>query len=154
MVVIFFPLFAYSLKPLFLVSGFNGSPLYATVTHSQISYEARDFCPKNISEHFQFYPSVNPKFYMKYPECQAYLMTAYYDAKEKKVTTSPGVKVVSDDFGNYTSLLNFEKIVEYALSIGYTPYKNLFGIGYNFMLYPLDADDTFEEINVYAERVK
>lgn len=154
MVVLLFPFFAFSLKPLFLVSGFNGSPLYATVTHSQISYEARDYCPKTMSEHFQFYPSVNPKFYMAHPECQAYLMTAYYDTKEKKVTTSPGVKVVSDNFGNYTSLLNFEKVVEHALSLGYTPYKDLFGIGYNFMLYPFGADDTFEAIKVNAEKVK
>ncbi|KAK8841450.1 hypothetical protein M9Y10_027068 [Tritrichomonas musculus] len=154
MMFILFLIFTNSLKPLFLVSGFNGSPLYATVTQSQISYEARDYCPKDLEEHFQFYPSVNPKFYMKYPDCQAYLMSAHYDAKEKKVTPSPGVKIVSDNFGNYTSLLNFEKIVEYALAKGYTPYKDLFGIGYNFLLYPLDTDDTFAAIKENAERVK
>ncbi|OHT04787.1 hypothetical protein TRFO_06243 [Tritrichomonas foetus] len=147
---------SFALKPLFLISGFNGNPLFATVNRNDVPNEIRgrtDFCPQNL-ENYQFYPNDDKEFYTKYPLCQAYMMLPHYDTKEKKFTHMPGVKVSTLPFGNYSQLLNYDTFVEYALSLGYEPNVNLFGVSYDFMMHPLVSDDTFDIIKANTEKVK
>lgn len=145
--------FAFSLKPLFLFDGFDRSPLYGTFNPDEALPETKNACPKDLN-HFQFFPPLSKDFYTQYPECQAYFMTAYYDETTKTVDNLPGFKVVSDDFGNYTQLSSYATFVDFAIQQGYTPYKDLFGVGYNFMMHPFGNKDTLEEIKSNAEKVK
>ena len=144
---------SFSLKPLFLLSGFNGSPLYVTVNGDQFPLEFRGICPDGI-QNYQFYPSEDKDFYMTYDRCQAYFMRSYLDSSTKQISNMPGLEVHSSEFGNTSYLLNFDRFIEKAKEFGYVEKKDLFGIGYNFMMYPYACDDTYAQIKENAERVK
>ena len=60
--------------------------------------------------------------------------------------------MTSSKFGQYDRLTGFTTIIQRAYIEGWTHYRDLFGIGYNFMLHPLMSDETFEELKINVEK--
>ena len=146
---------------LFLVSGFQGSPLYATITDPSKA----TMCPSNL-KNFEFY-SVSPsgsiytnlkeviddsKNYWLSDECIAMLTRVELSPDEKSTTFAPGIHIRSSRFGDYYQLLSYSSIISRAYNEGYTHYKNFFGVGYNYMLHPLMSGEIYEELKTNIEK--
>ena len=142
---------------LFLCSGFQGSPLYATVTDP----EKAPMCPSNM-KNFLFYTTFVNNLYRFVDdkdsslwlsdECLAMLTRVELDETEKSVTYAPGIHLKSSLFGDYNHLLSYTGIITRAYEEGYTHRKDLFGVGYNYMLHPLMSNEIYEELKTNIEK--
>ncbi|KAK8847227.1 hypothetical protein M9Y10_019811 [Tritrichomonas musculus] len=140
---------------LFLASGFNGSPLYATVTDP-----TNKICPKNL-KNFPFLSSFFTNVHQLVDtdasnwlsdECKAMLTRVELSDDETHVTFAPGIHIKSSPFGQYDFLLSFTKILQKAFLEGWTYDRDLFGVGYNYMLHPLMTTETYEELKNRIEK--
>ena len=138
----FFFLFSstiFSLKPLFLASGFNGSPIYGTVTKPELYPE----CPANMGRTFLTSPyKSNTTFLNDYPDCVAKLLRVQINSTTGKVEQLPGIITDSSPIGEYDQLLSYGSFIDKAHSLGYVDNVNLFGVGYNYILHPVTSYST------------
>ena len=123
----------FSLKPLFLASGFNGSPIYGTITKPELYPE----CPPNMGRTFLTSPyKSNSTFLNDYPDCVAKLLRVQINSTTGKVEQLPGIITDSSPIGEYDQLLSYGSFITKAHEIGYEDNVNLFGVGYNYILHP------------------
>lgn len=141
---------------LFLISGFVGSPLYGTVTDPN----KPTMCPSNLKNVLFYSPAFNSfnqfvDSYSQYwisDECRAMMTRVELSNDESHVTFAPGIHAKSSKFGDYDHIMSFTSIIERAFMEGYTHYKDLFGVGYNFMLHPLMSNEIYEELKINIEK--
>ena len=141
---------------LFMASGFQGSPLYATVTDPSKA----PMCPSNLNHtlfYTTFYTSKNlidnsGKYWLS-NECIAMLTRVELDQSEKFVTYAPGIHLESSKFGEIDHLLSYVVLFRKAFQQeNYTHFRNLFGVGYNYMLHPLMTGEVYESLKVNIEK--
>lgn len=135
---------------LYFVSGFKGSPLYGTVTDPNKA----TMCPSNLKNYLfysVYFTNANElvdsdaKYWIS-NECKAMLTRVELSDDETHVNFAPGIHVTSSKFGQYDRLTGLSAIIQRAFIEGWTHYRDLFGIGYNYMHHPLMSYEIFEEL--------
>ena len=141
---------------LFMASGFQGSPLYGSVTDP----EKVPMCPSNMKNYIFYsiyfgnvYELVDSdsKYWLS-DECKAMLTRVELSEDESHATFAPGIHLTSSRIGQYDRLDSYSGIIERAYREGWTHYRDLFGVGYNYMLHPLMSGETFEDVKIGIEK--
>lgn len=142
--IFFLPLLftnSFELKSLFFIPGFQNSPLYATITKAELYPE----CPDSINHKFI---DINSN-----SKCTTKIIQAHVNEKTGKVEHLPEIKIESSDFGDYNSLNFSSKLISKLINLGYKENKNLFGIGYDWTLFPFGVEKTFSQLKNTIEEV-
>ena len=132
--------FSFSEKPIFLIPGYTGSDLYATI----LEPDYYPSCP-SLPPHFQIYP-FNDTFIKKYPDCNGLLFTSFYNNKTRIVEHLPGIKVESAAFGDVSTIPSYNTLISRLIKEGYVPNKTLFGCPYDWTLYYSGLPFFFDEL--------
>lgn len=136
-------------KALFISPGFSASPLYATITDPR----KIPMCPSNLKYHQFFNTILDGKNVSKLSgECIAMLTMAFLDEENSKITYSPGLIIESSHFGDYEKLRSVRSIISRAYELNYTHYKDLWSVGYNFMMHPLMSDQVYIQLKSHIEK--
>lgn len=147
MIFCIFLTISFSIKPIYLIPGFTGCALYATITKPK-EYPQ---CPRNI-RHFQFFP-INTSFQQKYPECLGLLYSTIYDSRTNSISTYPGIHIEADSFGNVTSFASYANVVKHLLSSGYVINQTLFGVPYDWIHYYPGTIKIFSNLKNHIEDI-
>lgn len=149
--LIFFGFLApiFSLKPIFYISGFGNSPVYATITQPELYPE----CPANVTHTLIYSAKQSTTFPSKYPDCAAKLLRVQLNKETGQVEQLPGMDTHSSPIGESSLLVAFDDIVAKAKSLGYVENDNLFGVGYNFFLHPVTSNKVFDNLKQKIEEV-
>lgn len=142
-----FVAFTFSRKPIYLIPGFTGCALYATITKPKLYPQ----CPPNI-RHFQFFP-INRSFQEKYSECLGLLYSSVYDERSNQVSSYPGIHVESDSFGNVSSFASYSNVVKHLVSEGYVINETLFGVPYDWIHYYPGTIEIFTKLKNHIEAI-
>lgn len=140
-------LFTFAKKPVYLISGFVGSSLYATITDPNLHPQ----CPPNLNR-FQFFP-INRIFHQQYPQCLGSLLSTTYNSEKNQITPLPGIKIEADSIGNVSSIPSFSKLVGRLISEGYVVNKTLFGVPYDWIHYYPGTLELFSELKEHIENI-
>jgi len=134
--------FSTTLKPLILIPGLYGSPLYAQTNDE---YSKKWYCPsfKSRSQYWVDLKLVIPPLY----NCIFHMMTIKYNYEKDELENQPGMTSSIEDFGGSagieyvdTSLFNwhfiesFHDFADFLRDKGYEFKKNLFGCPYDWRL--------------------
>lgn len=143
MLFVFFSL-SFSLKPIYLIPGFTGGALYATITKPKQYPE----CP--TLRHYQFFP-INKSFLQQYPKCLGNLFSTIYDSQHNRISSLPGIHIESDSFGNVSSFASLAKVVDHLVSQGYVVNETLFGVPYDWVHYYPGTIEIFTKLKSHIE---
>lgn len=138
---------SFSRRPIYLISGFVGSALYATITQPELYPQ----CPSNL-HHFQFFP-INPTFYQQFPQCIGTLLSTVYNSENNSISSPQGIQIETDSIGNVTSLVSYSRVVGRLISEGYTVNKTLFGVPYDWVHYYPGTPTLFTDIINHIENI-
>lgn len=138
---------SFSRKPIYLIPGFTGASLYATITDSNL-YPS---CPPFIN-HFQIFP-VNKSFQLQYSQCLGLLYSTIYNSENNQISSLPGIIIESDSFGNTSSFDSFSNVVSHLVSDGYVINETLFGVPYDWIHYYPGTIKIFSNLKNHIEMI-
>lgn len=142
---------ALSLKPVFLIAGFENSPIYSKISNPSLYPE----CPSGkhpilIKDHKNF----NTNFLLQYPYCVAKLFRVELNSKTGKLEQLPGITTESISIGDPSFFSDtFGSIFSKIKEIGYQANKNFFGVSYNHFLHPVTSYSVFYKLKNKIEQV-
>lgn len=143
----FFALLAFVLskklqRPIFCIHGLGGVQTNATVT-APISK-----CPTDQKNIGVWAPDA--KIAEENPDCIAYFLEAKLDSNNK-VVQNPNFEYDIPPFGSLETINAYKEIKPYLESRGYTYKKDLFGVTFNWILYPLGTPELFTNLKEKIE---
>lgn len=84
------------------------------------------------------------------PDCIGYFLDTKVDA-EGKISHNPNFDTVIQPFPNLTGINAFKVLKTYLESRGYTDGKDILGVNYDWILYPLGTPDLFSQLKQNIE---
>ena len=131
-------------RPIFCIHGLGGVQTDAEIT-APISK-----CPTDKTRIGVWAPDDELK--ETNPDCIAYFLEAKLDSNNK-VVPNPNFEYVIPPFGSLETINAFRELKPYLENRGYTYKKDLFGVTFNWILYPLGTPELFTTLKKYIEDV-
>lgn len=129
-------------RPIFCIHGLGGVQTAAEVT-SPISK-----CPTNQTIIDVWAPDA--AIAESNPDCIAYFLEAQIDSNNN-VVQNPNFKYVIPPFGSLETINAYRELKPYLINRGYTYQKDLFGVTFNWILYPLGTPELFTQLKEKIE---